>query len=142
MNSRIVRCSGKPGPFDWEKNWGFMNYLYRFKLSIYVLIPPFLNAPCRLKSNVCTCWPLIRNVHLQTQRILIRLSNSSGQYKSIILIAITFVHEVEKRMIPDPNNFEFLGAYQPNWFMKYQHVHPGEAVEIHKDIRQAKFSSW
>jgi len=28
-----------------------------------------------------------------------------------------------------------IGAYQPNWFMKYQHVHPGEAVEIHKDIR-------
>ena len=24
--------------------------------------------------------------------------------------------------------------HQPYWFMKYQHVHPGEAVEIHKDI--------
>ena len=32
----------------------------------------------------------------------------------------------------------FLGAYQPNWFMKYQHVHPGEAVEIHKDIGSKK----
>ena len=48
-----------------------------------------------------------------------------------------------------------IGAYQPNWFMKYQHVHPGmcyhpksdvgpkiiiagEAVEIHKDIRSNK----
>ena len=31
-----------------------------------------------------------------------------------------------------------IGAYQPNWFMKYQHVHPGEAVEIHKDIRSKK----
>ena len=30
------------------------------------------------------------------------------------------------------------GAYQPNWFMKYQHVHPGEAVEIHKDIASKK----
>jgi len=28
-----------------------------------------------------------------------------------------------------------IGAYQPNWFMKYQHVHPGEAVEMHKDLR-------
>ena len=28
-----------------------------------------------------------------------------------------------------------IGAYEPNWFMKYDHVHPGEAVEIHKDIR-------
>jgi len=31
-----------------------------------------------------------------------------------------------------------IGAYQPNWFMKYQHVHPGEAVEIHKDIGSKK----
>ena len=31
-----------------------------------------------------------------------------------------------------------IGNYQPNWFMKYQHVHPGEAVEIHKDIRSRK----
>jgi len=31
-----------------------------------------------------------------------------------------------------------IGAYQPNWFMKYQHVHPGEAVEVHKDIGSKK----
>jgi len=31
-----------------------------------------------------------------------------------------------------------IGAYQPNWFMKYQHVHPGEAVRIHQDIRSNK----
>jgi len=31
-----------------------------------------------------------------------------------------------------------IGAYQPNWFMKYQHVHPGEALEIHKDIDSRK----
>jgi N-acyl-phosphatidylethanolamine-hydrolysing phospholipase D len=31
-----------------------------------------------------------------------------------------------------------IGAYQPNWFMKYQHVHPGEAVRIHQDIRSSK----
>ena len=31
-----------------------------------------------------------------------------------------------------------IGNYQPNWFMKYQHVHPGEAVEIHKDIKSKK----
>ena len=27
-----------------------------------------------------------------------------------------------------------IGNYQPNWFMKHQHVHPGEAVQIHRDI--------
>ena len=31
-----------------------------------------------------------------------------------------------------------IGAYQPNWFMKYQHVHPGEAVEVHKDVQSRK----
>ena len=35
-------------------------------------------------------------------------------------------------------NVMFAGNYQPNWFMKYQHVHPGEAVEIHKDVRSKK----
>ena len=28
-----------------------------------------------------------------------------------------------------------IGAYNPRWFMKYVHVDPDEAVEIHKDIR-------
>ena len=31
-----------------------------------------------------------------------------------------------------------IGAYQPNWFMKHQHVHPGEAVQIHKDIKSGR----
>jgi len=31
-----------------------------------------------------------------------------------------------------------IGAYQPNWFMKYQHVHPGEALLIHKDIKSRR----
>ena len=31
-----------------------------------------------------------------------------------------------------------IGNYQPNWFMKHQHVHPGEAVQIHRDIRSSQ----
>ena len=31
-----------------------------------------------------------------------------------------------------------IGAYQPNYFMKYQHVHPGEAVQVHQDINSKK----
>jgi len=31
-----------------------------------------------------------------------------------------------------------IGAYQPNHFMKYQHVHPGEALQIHKDVNSTK----
>jgi N-acyl-phosphatidylethanolamine-hydrolysing phospholipase D len=31
-----------------------------------------------------------------------------------------------------------IGNYQPNWFMRYQHVHPGEAVQVHQDVRSRK----
>ena len=35
-------------------------------------------------------------------------------------------------------NIMFAGNYQPNWFMKNQHVHPGEALEINKDVASKK----
>ncbi|CDW59067.1 N acyl phosphatidylethanolamine hydrolyzing [Trichuris trichiura] len=28
-----------------------------------------------------------------------------------------------------------IGCYEPRWFMKYQHVGPEEALQIHKDVR-------
>ncbi|XP_003368557.1 N-acyl-phosphatidylethanolamine-hydrolyzing phospholipase D, partial [Trichinella spiralis] len=28
-----------------------------------------------------------------------------------------------------------IGCYEPRWFMKFQHVDPGEAVQIHLDVK-------
>lgn len=36
--------------------------------------------------------------------------------------------EIDLAMIP-------IGAYEPRWFMKYQHANPADAVEIFKDIK-------
>jgi N-acyl-phosphatidylethanolamine-hydrolysing phospholipase D len=45
-------------------------------------------------------------------------------------IPIGAAHRVAVRTLFHP------GAYQPNWFMRYQHVHPGEAVQVHQDVRR------
>lgn len=42
--------------------------------------------------------------------------------------------EIGKRLGPFDFSAIAVGAYEPRWFMKAQHVNPDEAVQIHKDV--------
>lgn len=46
--------------------------------------------------------------------------------------------EIGKRLGPFDFSAIAVGAYEPRWFMKAQHINPDEAVQIHKDVRSAK----
>lgn len=47
--------------------------------------------------------------------------------------------EIGKRLGPFDISAIAVGAYEPRWFMKAQHINPDEAVQIHKDVR-SKYS--
>jgi L-ascorbate metabolism protein UlaG (beta-lactamase superfamily) len=46
--------------------------------------------------------------------------------------------EIGKRLGPFDFSAIAVGAYEPRWFMKAQHINPDEAVQIHKDVRSSK----
>jgi len=46
--------------------------------------------------------------------------------------------EIGKRLGPFDFSAIAVGAYEPRWFMKAQHINPDEAVQIHKDVRSAR----
>lgn len=52
--------------------------------------------------------------------------------------------EIGKRLGPFDLSAIAIGAYQPRWFMKAQHIDPAEAVQIHKDVgsRQSLGVHW
>lgn len=47
--------------------------------------------------------------------------------------------EIGKRLGPFDFSAIAVGAYEPRWFMKAQHINPDEAVQIHQDV-QSKMS--
>lgn len=46
--------------------------------------------------------------------------------------------EIGKRLGPFDFSAIAVGAYEPRWFMKAQHVNPDEAVQIHKDVKSSR----
>ncbi|XP_007504122.1 N-acyl-phosphatidylethanolamine-hydrolyzing phospholipase D isoform X2 [Monodelphis domestica] len=50
----------------------------------------------------------------------------------------TAFEEIGKRFGPFDLAAIPIGAYEPRWFMKYQHVDPEEAVRIHIDVQAKK----
>lgn len=46
--------------------------------------------------------------------------------------------EIGKRLGPFDFSAIAVGAYEPRWFMKAQHINPDEAVKIHKDVGSRK----
>ncbi|KAM9650883.1 N-acyl-phosphatidylethanolamine-hydrolyzing phospholipase D isoform 3-T6 [Trichechus inunguis] len=50
----------------------------------------------------------------------------------------TAFEEIGKRFGPFDLAAIPIGAYEPRWFMKYQHVDPEEAVRIHIDVQTKK----
>lgn len=69
--------------------------------------------------------------HMQTPAFKALYTGDTGYSKDF-----TDIHErlgdVDLALIP-------IGAYEPRWFMKKQHVNPEEALQIHKDLH-AKLS--
>lgn len=47
-------------------------------------------------------------------------------------------NEIGKRLGPFDFSAIAVGAYEPRWFMKAQHINPDEAVQIHKDVNSKR----
>lgn len=64
--------------------------------------------------------------HVQNQSLKFLYTGDTGYSKDFADIREK-LGAVDVAMIP-------IGAYEPRWFMKQQHVNPDEAIQIHRDI--------
>jgi N-acyl-phosphatidylethanolamine-hydrolysing phospholipase D len=72
-------------------------------------------------------WPAIQNKEVKSEKFTAWFGGDTAYNKFQFKEIGEALGEIDLAMIP-------IGAYEPRWFMKTQHVNPLDAVEIFKDI--------
>ncbi|XP_044533471.1 N-acyl-phosphatidylethanolamine-hydrolyzing phospholipase D [Gracilinanus agilis] len=111
--------------------------IFSMRASLTQFIGPkrFRNPPCTVNQLPKIDAVLISHTHYDhlDYNTVLSLNERFGDTGYC-----TAFEEIGKRFGPFDLAAIPIGAYEPRWFMKYQHVDPEEAVRIHIDVQAKK----